>query len=110
MITSPLTSQNWKEKTKKNKKTKKKPFHEAIFSHLKIPEPSFSLTFSIFQYSTMNLKTSNVKTKVKLNFMSVTPCFLGKFLPIFEVFEKFLPHLNSERKEKKRVGHHFADT
>jgi hypothetical protein len=75
-----------------------------LYFQNKIPEPSFSLTFSIFQYSTMNLKTSNVKTKVKLNFMSVTPCFLGKFLPIFEVFEKFLPHLNSERKEKKRKG------
>jgi len=65
-----------------------------LYFQNKIPEPSFSLTFSIFQYSTMNLKTSNVKTKVKLNFMSVTPCFLGKFLP----------HLNSERKEKKRKG------
>jgi hypothetical protein len=42
--------------------------------------------------------------------MSDIPCFLGKLLPIFENFKHFLPHLDSERKEKKRVGHHFADT
>jgi hypothetical protein len=38
--------------------------------------------------------------------MSDIPCFPGKLLPIFEIFEKcenFLPHLDSERKEKKRV-------
>jgi hypothetical protein len=42
--------------------------------------------------------------------MSDIPCFLGKLLPIFENFENFLPHSDSERKEKKRVGHHFVDT
>jgi hypothetical protein len=36
--------------------------------------------------------------------MSDIPCFLGKLLPIFEIFENFLPHLDSERKEKKRKG------
>jgi hypothetical protein len=43
--------------------------------------------------------------------MSHIPYFLRKFLPNFEIFEKFenfLQHLDSERKES--VGHHFADT
>jgi hypothetical protein len=34
--------------------------------------------------------------------------FLKKVLPSFESFENILPHLDTERKEKKRAGHHFA--
>jgi len=71
MITSPLTSQNWKRK-------KTKPFYEAIFSHLEIPEPSFSLRFSIFKYSIMNLKTSDVKTKSETQFNVRYSLFSGK--------------------------------
>jgi len=41
----------------------------------------------------------------------IFPIFWESFCQIlenFETFKNFLPHLNSERKEKKRVGHHFA--
>jgi hypothetical protein len=54
----------------------------------------------------MNLKTSNVKTKSETQFHVRYSLFSGKAFK----FEHFLPHLDSERKEKKRVGHHFADT
>jgi len=48
MITSPLTSQNWKEKTKTKKKKKKKPFYETKISKFKNPKTLFSLSFLIF--------------------------------------------------------------
>jgi len=55
---------------------------------------------------------ANFHTIAKKNLIHVAYSLcLKKLLPNFEIFENILPHLDTERKEKKkRVGHHFAHT
>jgi len=87
----------------KNRKTKK-PFHEAIFSHLEIPEPSFSLRFSILNILSWIWRLQMWKQKWNSISCQIFPvfCQFSKFWKFWKVCATF--ELRKKRKEKGRTS------